>query len=81
MALMLTTDDKEAFVLDAPNGDYTNVRGKLKKSGREDDDNVVHFFRCVTLNHDCIVVNYEENKDLQQYQGQSIDEVCLLDMA
>ena len=78
---MLTSDDKEAIVLDAPNGDCTNVRSKLKRSGREDDENVMHFFRCVTLNHDCIVVSYDEDKDLQQYQGQSIDEVCLLDMA
>ena len=57
MALMLTSDDKEALLLDAPNGDCTNVRGKLRRSGREDDDNVMHFFRCVTLNHDCIVVS------------------------
>lgn len=35
----------------------------------------------MTLNHDCIVVSYDADKDLQCYQGQSIDEACLLDMA
>lgn len=42
--------------------------------------NTVHdFFRCVNLNHDCIPITDDEGNVV--YNGPSIDEVTLLDMA
>lgn len=50
---------------------------------------MAQFFKCVTLCHDCIVVDQvkepfldnNKNKERLNYQGQSLDELCLLNMA
>jgi len=67
MALVTSGDEAKSTVFSAPEGDCSKLRGALKRY--ENDENIEHFFRCVTLNHDCIVVSYDEDKDLQHYQG------------
>ena len=56
-------------------------------SNHTDDNNMKHLFNCIGLCHDCIIVDMDQDetergkkKDLL-YQGQSLDEHCLLDMA
>lgn len=39
------------------------------------------FYRCITLNHDCISVENEKSPNGLMYNGPSIDETCLLDMS
>ena len=39
------------------------------------------FFRCVNLCHDCISIADERDKSKVVFNGPSVDEVCLLEMA
>lgn len=64
MTILLSTSEKEATVITAPDGNCKKLRGVLKHNDLEFDANIEHFFRCVSLNHDCIVVSYDEDKDL-----------------
>ena len=45
------------------------------------EENYKHFFNCVNLCQDCVVVKNKENSSECYYQGPSLDEICLLDMA
>lgn len=46
-----------------------------------DQECLQDFFRCITLNHDCISVEHESSPNGLMYNGPSIDETCLLDMS
>ena len=44
-------------------------------------DTFTDFLRCINLCHDCIALKDPKNPDKLVYNGPSVDEVCLLDMA
>ena len=56
------------------------MRGRICRNS-EDEEWLADFFRCITLNHDCISIEHKLSANGLAYNGPSIDECCLLDMS
>jgi magnesium-transporting ATPase (P-type) len=61
--------------------DFKDLKKNLCKGEADEEAQLEAFFRCITLNHDCISVESKARKSGIAYNGPSIDEVCLLDMS
>lgn len=61
--------------------DFKDLKAKLCKGDKKEQELLEAFFRCICLNHECISVDSKTRKSGKAYNGASIDEVCLLDMS